>query len=45
MGELNKQLEDCLLNYKNSIEDKFNLSKALDNHLEVNIDVGSLSSV
>jgi len=45
MGELNKKLEDCLINYKNSIEDKFNLSKALDNHLEVTIDVNSFTSV
>jgi len=45
MGVLNKKLEDTLINYKNSIEDKFNLSKALDNTLEVTIDVGAFTPV
>lgn len=41
MDALHKQLEDCLLNYRNANEDRFNLSKALDNHLEVTIDLGA----
>lgn len=45
LAELNKKLEDCLLNYKNANEDKFNLSKALDNTLEVTIDINSFGSV
>lgn len=45
LDELNKQLEDCLMNYKNANEDKFNLSKALDNTLEVTIDINSFGSV
>jgi hypothetical protein len=45
MAVLNKKLEDCLLNYKNTMEDKFNLSKALDNTLEVTIDVSAFTPV
>lgn len=35
-------MENCLVNYKRGNEDFFNLSKALDNHLEVKIDLQSL---
>jgi len=42
---LHKQLEDCLLNYKRANEDNFNLSKALDNTVEVTIDISTLSAV
>lgn len=45
MDELNKKLEDCLLNYKRANSEIFNLSKALDNELEVSIDLGSLSTI
>ena len=45
MDDLKKKLEDCLLNYKRSNEDAFNLSKALDNTVEVTIDISTLSAV
>lgn len=35
-------MENALVNYKRGNEDFFNLSKALDNHLEVKVDLQSL---
>ena len=37
-----EQLENALVNYKRGNEDFFNLSKALDNYLEVSVDIESL---
>jgi len=45
MDRYNKQLEDLLLNYKRANEDVFNVSKALDNTVEVSTDINSLSAV
>ena len=41
-AKLLEQLENALLNYHRGKEDFFNLSKALDNYLEVKVDVKAL---
>lgn len=43
--QLMKELDDILVNYERGNEDKFNLSKTLDNKVEVTIDVGALNPV
>lgn len=45
IDELKRQLEDILVNYKRANEDHFNLSKALDNSVEVTIDISEFSPV
>jgi len=42
---INKKLDSLLLNYERANQDKWNLSKALDNRVEVTIDVNSLKPV
>lgn len=45
MAELNKELEDLVINYKRSIDQEFNLSQALENTVDVTIDTDALSTV
>lgn len=40
--KLLEQIENALVNYKRGNEDFFNLSKALDNYLEVSVDIQAL---
>ena len=37
-----EQIENALVNYKRGNEDFFNLSKALDNYLDVSVDIEAL---
>lgn len=41
-AQLLEQLENALMNYRRGKEDFFNLSKALDNYLDVKIDIEAL---
>lgn len=43
--DLERQLEDLLVNYDHANNDQTNLSHALENRLEVDVNLGSLASV
>ena len=45
MDELNRQLGEILYNYRRSNEDRFNLSEAIPNRVEVTIDLNNLTPV